>query len=74
MRNKRRSAPKSQPAREIVVDAGQDYRILYDRETKDFAVEYKGAPVGWRPTETEARRLIETLRYEDARRGTETND
>jgi hypothetical protein len=49
--SKRRSAPKSQPAREIVVDAGQDYRILYDRETRDFAVEYKGAPVGWRATE-----------------------
>jgi hypothetical protein len=74
MRNKRRSAPKPQPAREIVVDAGQDYRILYDRETRDFAVEFKGAPVGWRATEAEARRLIETLRYEDARRGTETND
>jgi hypothetical protein len=68
MRNKRRSAPEPRPAREIVVDAGQDYRIIFDRETRDFAVEYKGEPVGWRATESEARRLIETLRYEDAQR------
>jgi hypothetical protein len=66
--SKRRSAPKPAHNREIVVDAGQDYRILYDRETKDFAVEFKGAPVGWRATESEARRLIEALRYEDAQR------
>ena len=66
---KRRSVPKPQPAREIVVDAGQDYRILYDRESKDYAVEYRGQPVGWRATEYEARRLVEQLRYEDARSG-----
>jgi hypothetical protein len=72
--SKRRSAPKPAHNREIVIAEGSDFRILYDRETRDFAVEFKGAPVGWRPTETEARRLIETLRYEDARRGTETND
>jgi hypothetical protein len=30
----------------------RDYRILYDRETRDFAVEFKGAPVGWRATES----------------------
>ena len=67
--SKRRSQPKPQPAREIVIAAGQDYRILYDRETRDYAVEFKGAPVGWRASESEARRLVEQLRYEDARRG-----
>jgi hypothetical protein len=68
MRNKRRSAPAPRPAREIVIAEGSDFRILYDRETKDYAVEYRGQPVGWRPTEAEARRLVEALRYEDARR------
>jgi len=67
--SKRRSAPKPQPAREIIIEEGSDYRILYDRETRDFAVEYRGQPVGWRPNEAEARRLVETLRYDDARRG-----
>ena len=67
--SKRRSQPKPQPAREIVIAAGQDYRILYDRETRDYAVEYRGQPVGWRSSESEARRLVEQLRYEDARRG-----
>ena len=65
--SKRRSQPKPQPAREIVIAAGQDYRILFDRESKDYAVEYRGQPVGWRATEYEARRLVEQLRYEDAR-------
>ena len=65
---KRRSAPKPQPAREIVVAEGADYKIVFDRETRDFAVEYRGEPVGWRPTEAEARRLVETLRYEEAKR------
>jgi len=67
--SKRRFAPKPQPAREVVIAEDADYRILYDRETRDFAVEYRGQPVGWRATETEARRLVEALRYEDARRG-----
>jgi len=66
---KRRSALKPQPAREVVIEEGADYRLLYDRETKDYAVEFKGAPVGWRASESEARRLVEALRYEDARRG-----
>ena len=66
--SKRRSQPKPQPAREIVIASGQDYRILFDRETRDYAVEYRGEPVGWRPTEAEARRLVETLRYEEAKR------
>jgi hypothetical protein len=65
---KRRSEPKPRPAREVVIAEGADYRLLYDRETRDFAVEFKGAPVGWRPTEAEARRLVETLRYEEAKR------
>jgi len=66
---KRRSASKPQPAREIIIAEGEDYRILYDRETRDYAVEYRGEPVGWRATEYEARRLVEALRYEDARCG-----
>ena len=65
---KRRSAPKPQPAREVVIAEGADFRILFDRESKDYAVEFKGAPVGWRASESEARRLVEALRYEDARR------
>jgi hypothetical protein len=55
--------------REIVIDSGDDFKIIFDRETKDYAVEFKGAPVGWRASESEARRLVEQLRYEDARRG-----
>jgi hypothetical protein len=66
---KRRSAPKPQPARELLVAEGEDFRILFDRESKDYAVEYRGQPVGWRASESEARRLVEQLRYEDARRG-----
>jgi len=66
---KRRSAPAPRPAREIVIDSGDDFKIIFDRETRDYAVEFKGAPVGWRATEYEARRLVEQLRYEDARRG-----
>jgi hypothetical protein len=65
---KRRSEPKPRPAREVVVAEGADYKIIFDRETRDFAVEFKGAPVGWRASESEARRLIEALRYEDAKR------
>jgi len=66
---KRRSALKPQPAREIVIEKGSDYRILFDRETRDYAVEYRGQPVGWRAYVEDARRLVEQLRYEDARRG-----
>jgi hypothetical protein len=66
---KRRSEPKPRPAREVVVEEGEDYKIIFDRETRDYAVEFKGAPVGWRASESEARRLVEQLRYEDARRG-----
>ena len=65
---KRRSEPKPRPAREVVVEEGEDYKIIFDRETRDYAVEFKGAPVGWRASESEARRLVETLRYEEAKR------
>jgi len=65
---KRRSTPAPRPAREIVIDSGDDFKIIFDRETKDYAVEFKDAPVGWRASESEARRLIEALRYEDAKR------
>jgi len=66
---KRRSAPAPRPAREIVIAEGEDYRIIFDRESKDYAVEYRGQPVGWRAFVEDARRLVEALRYEDARRG-----
>jgi len=66
---KRRSAPAPRPAREIVIDSGDDFKIIFDRETRDYAVEYRGEPVGWRAFVEDARRLVETLRYEDARRG-----
>ena len=66
---KRRSAPKPRPAREIVIDSGDDFKIIFDRETRDYAVEYRGQPVGWRAYVEDARRLVEQLRYEDARRG-----
>jgi len=66
---KRRSAPAPRPVREIVIDSGDDFKIIFDRESKDYAVEYRGQPVGWRASESEARRLVEALRHEDARRG-----
>jgi len=68
---KRRSSPSRGPqiTREIVVAADDDYRILFDCVARDYAVEFRGQPVGWRATESEARRLIERLRREDARRG-----
>jgi len=66
---KRRSAPKPRPEREIVIAEGADYKIVFDRETRDYAVEYRGQPVGWRAYVEDARRLVEQLRYEDARRG-----
>jgi len=66
---KRRSAPAPRPAREIVIDSGDDFKIIFDRETRDYAVEYRGEPVGWRAFIEDARRLVEALRHEDARRG-----
>jgi len=66
---KRRSVPAPRPAREIVIDSGDDFKIIFDRESKDYAVEYRGEPVGWRAYVEDARRLVEQLRREDARRG-----
>jgi len=66
---KRRSTPAPRPAREIVIDSGDDFKIIFDRETRDYAVEYRGQPVGWRAFVEDARRLVKQLRYEDARRG-----
>ena len=65
---KRRSTPTARE-REIVIDSGDDFKIIFDRETRDYAVEYKGEPVGWRAFVEDARRLVKALRYEDARRG-----
>jgi len=64
---KRRSVPAPRPVREIVIDSGDDFKIIFDRESKDYAVEYRGQPVGWRAFIEDARRLVEQLRYEDAR-------
>ena len=66
---KRRSAPAPRPVREIVIDSGDDFKIIFDRETRDYAVEYRGQPVGWRADVEDARRLVEQLRREGARRG-----
>jgi len=55
---KRRYTPEPQSTRETVIASGDDYRILFDRVARDFAVEFRGQPVGWRETETEARRLV----------------
>jgi len=68
---KRRSTPnRARPtAREVVVASGDDYRILFDVVARDYAIEFRGQPVGWRATEAEARRLVEALRYEEAQRG-----
>jgi len=67
---KRRSAQSrgQRTAREVVIAAGDDYRIVFDVVARDYAVEYRGQPAGWRATEAEARRLVERLRYEEARR------
>ena len=66
---KGRSVPAPRPVREIVIDSGDDFKIIFDRESKDYAVEYRGEPVGWRAYVEDARRLVEQLRYEEARRG-----
>jgi len=63
---KRRYAPNSAHEREIVIAEGEDFRILYDRETKDFAAEFRGRLVGWRPTEAEAHQLIRAVRYKSS--------
>jgi len=49
---------------ELVVDTGPDHKIIYDRETKDYRVEWCDRVVGYRATRWEARLLIEQLRYE----------
>jgi len=48
---------------ELVVAEGPDYKIIYDRETRDYCVEWRGRPVGYRASRMEAMRLVEQLRY-----------
>lgn len=49
---------------ELVVAKGEDFAVIYDRETKDYRVEWRGRPVGYRATRSEAMLLVEQLRYE----------
>jgi hypothetical protein len=49
---------------ELVVAEGPDFKIIYDRETKDYRVEWCDRIVGYRATRWEARLLVEQLRYE----------
>ena len=49
---------------ELVVAEGPDHKIIYDRETKDYRIEWCGRVVGYRATRWEARLLVEQLRYE----------
>jgi len=49
---------------ELVVAEGPDYKIVYDRETKDYRVEWCDRVVGYRATRWEARLLVEQLRYD----------
>ena len=49
---------------ELVVAKGDDFAVIYDRETKDYRVEWRGRPVGYRATRSEALRFVEQLRYE----------
>ena len=49
---------------EIIISEGPDHKIIYDRETKDYRVEWCDRVVGYRATRWEARLLVEQLRYE----------
>ena len=49
---------RSQPQPLIEVGRGENYRILFDRSTRDYAVEVNGQPVGWRADIFGAMRLV----------------
>jgi hypothetical protein len=49
---------------ELVVAEGPDYKIVFDRETSDYRVEWCDRVVGYRASRSEARLLVEMLRYE----------
>jgi len=49
---------------ELVVAEGPDHKIIYDRETKDYRIEWCGRVVGYRTNRWEARLLVEQLRYD----------
>ena len=48
---------------ELTVEKGPDYAIIYDRVIRDYRVEYCDRVVGYRATRTQARLLVEQLRY-----------
>ena len=43
--------------------SGPDYKIFFDRETRDYRIEWCDRVVGYRATRWEARLLVEQLRY-----------
>jgi hypothetical protein len=49
---------------ELIVSEGPDHKIIYDRETRDYRVEWCDRVVGYCATRWEARLLVEQLRYE----------
>ena len=57
-------ARKKAKETELTVDSGPDYKIVFDRETKDYRVEWCDRVVGDRATRWEARLLVEQLRYD----------
>ena len=57
-------AKKKAKVVELVVAEGPDFKIIYDRETRDYRVEWRGRPVGYRASRMEAMRLVEQLSYD----------
>jgi len=57
-------ARKKEKATELTVDSGPDYNIVFDHETKNYRVEWCDRIVGYRATRSEARLLVEMLRYD----------
>jgi hypothetical protein len=48
---------------ELLVASGPDYKIFFDRETRDYRIEWCDRVVGYRATRWEARLLVEQSRY-----------
>ena len=57
-------AKKKAKVVELVVAEGPDFKIIYDRETGDYRIEWCDRVVGYRATRWEARLLVEQLRYD----------
>jgi|GEM_PF-3825069 len=49
---------RTQPQPLIEVGRGENYRILFDCSTQDYAVEVNNQPVGWRADIFDAMRLV----------------